>query len=536
MACAVVLPASTATAQGATWLAVSAGTYDVARTQALEGGFEYRMHPRRWGLMPTLGMVGTEAGAFWFYAGVLRPFSIGRRWRLTPGFGTAFYDEGGAGKDLGGPLQFRSSLELSLRLADGSTLGLSGYHLSNASIYEDNPGSNSVVVSWAFEVPAMPARPSGEGRAAAKDRRAHWTVRSVLAGISTGGGWAQDERLRPNGDRQQTHFTFAGGDGAGLALERRLSERFGVELGLMVMDLEGRLMFDLASPVAGGGFGDALWGMNQGEVSSVSLTAGLNYHPLLHRRTDVYLGPFVGLVRLDGVTISDLGESFRLDFGDEMVYGVRLGLDVPLRSGGQWALTAGLRWMRLAVEEPAVGTALDVDPLIASVGLAFRFPQRRQPTAMPPTPPATPPAPAAPPAPPSPPSQPPPPPRLPPPPPPAEQREVVQFEKNSARLSNIAKAKLDETALRLKQDSGLRARVLGYSDSHGPQATNDRLSGQRAEAVKDYLVERHRIDPSRILTEARGSTEPVAGNDTAEGRAQNRRAVVVLRRESPAGQ
>ena len=112
-----------------------------------------------------------------------------------------------------------------------------------------------------------------------------------------------------------------------------------------------------------------------------------------------------------------------------------------------------------------------------------------------------------------------------------EQREVVHFDSNSARVSNIAKAKLDEVALKLKQDADLRAHVLGYTDSQGSQATNHRLSAQRAEAVKAYLVERHDIDPSRITIEGRGSNDPVASNDTADGRAQNRRAVIILRIE-----
>ncbi len=107
----------------------------------------------------------------------------------------------------------------------------------------------------------------------------------------------------------------------------------------------------------------------------------------------------------------------------------------------------------------------------------------------------------------------------------------MYFDSNSARVSNIAKAKLDEVALKLKQDSELRAYVLGYTDSQGSQAQNDRLSRQRAEAVKAYLVERHEIDPNRITIEGRGSSDPVASNDTADGRAENRRAVIILRIE-----
>jgi outer membrane protein OmpA-like peptidoglycan-associated protein len=105
---------------------------------------------------------------------------------------------------------------------------------------------------------------------------------------------------------------------------------------------------------------------------------------------------------------------------------------------------------------------------------------------------------------------------------------TVQFDANSARLTNIAKAKLDEVALKMQEDSDARAMVIGYTDSTGSASANQRMSERRAQAVKDYLVQRHGIDPNRITTEGRGSADPVASNDTAAGRAQNRRAVVII--------
>lgn len=99
---------------------------------------------------------------------------------------------------------------------------------------------------------------------------------------------------------------------------------------------------------------------------------------------------------------------------------------------------------------------------------------------------------------------------------------TVNFPPGSARLSNIAKAKLDEVALKMKQDSDLRAQVIGYSDAGGSSDANQRISEQRAEAVKNYLVTRHGIDPSRITTEGRGSAESTGDPE------QDRRAVVIL--------
>ena len=141
-------------------------------------------------------------------------------------------------------------------------------------------------------------------------------------------------------------------------------------------------------------------------------------------------------------------------------------------------------------------------------------------TPPPPPPPAAEPKPAPAPAPPPPP---------PPPPKPTEHREEIQFDSDSARVSNIAKAKLDEVALRLKQNPAATALIIGGADSQGDEAYNQKLGLRRAEAAKSYLVTRHQIDPSRITTETRGENEPVSSNDTADGREANRRVVIIVR-------
>jgi hypothetical protein len=130
-------------------LALYAGSYDVAKTRSVEGGLEYRFRSRRWQLVPTVGAAATGDGAFWAYGGLRRPFRLSPAWRLTPGFAVSLYEAGSTGKDLGGLVEFRSSIELSRRFARGS-LGLTVHHLSHARIYQDNPGSNSVILSWAF--------------------------------------------------------------------------------------------------------------------------------------------------------------------------------------------------------------------------------------------------------------------------------------------------------------------------------------------------------------------------------------------------
>lgn len=72
-----------------------------------------------------------------------------------------------------------------------------------------------------------------------------------------------------------------------------------------------------------------------------------------------------------------------------------------------------------------------------------------------------------------------------------------------------------------------RFRIEGHTDNTGRLATNERLSKERAAAVKDYLVT-NGVDASRLESEGFGPSRPVADNKTAAGRAQNRRTEVVV--------
>jgi outer membrane protein OmpA-like peptidoglycan-associated protein len=75
----------------------------------------------------------------------------------------------------------------------------------------------------------------------------------------------------------------------------------------------------------------------------------------------------------------------------------------------------------------------------------------------------------------------------------------VEFDRGSARVTNIAKARLDAVALRLRDNPRATVVVTGYPDSaRGARAES--LARQRAENVKQYLIDRHGIDASRITT------------------------------------
>jgi outer membrane protein OmpA-like peptidoglycan-associated protein len=84
--------------------------------------------------------------------------------------------------------------------------------------------------------------------------------------------------------------------------------------------------------------------------------------------------------------------------------------------------------------------------------------------------------------------------------------DVIGFDKSSARVTNVGKALLDDVALRLRQEPAATAIVTGQADSSESMGSGNDLDRRRAEAVKDYLVSRHGIDPLRITVESGGVT------------------------------
>lgn len=98
----------------------------------------------------------------------------------------------------------------------------------------------------------------------------------------------------------------------------------------------------------------------------------------------------------------------------------------------------------------------------------------------------------------------------------------VNFATGTATLTAASLAKLDELADALARRETLRIEIGGHTDNTGRAALNDQLSLARANAVRDYLISRG-IAADRLTARGYGSSEPVASNATAAGRAQNRR-------------
>ena len=104
----------------------------------------------------------------------------------------------------------------------------------------------------------------------------------------------------------------------------------------------------------------------------------------------------------------------------------------------------------------------------------------------------------------------------------------VSFDTGSAAIKPTMRSVLDPFANSLRDDPNARITIIGHTDSTGSEAVNNPLSVERAQSVRDYLSSRS-VSASRIETVGRGEREPIADNNTAEGRAKNRRVEILLR-------
>ncbi len=104
----------------------------------------------------------------------------------------------------------------------------------------------------------------------------------------------------------------------------------------------------------------------------------------------------------------------------------------------------------------------------------------------------------------------------------------VTFDSGKAVVKNPKSADFVEVAELLKKHPAISVEIQGHTDASGKKAANDKLSQQRADAVKAVLVNEHGIDAGRITAKGYGSSQPIADNKTAEGKTQNRRVVAII--------
>lgn len=102
----------------------------------------------------------------------------------------------------------------------------------------------------------------------------------------------------------------------------------------------------------------------------------------------------------------------------------------------------------------------------------------------------------------------------------------IYFDVNSSRIRPESWATLNNTAQAIRATSG-NILIVGHTDSDGADDANLKLSQSRAASVKNALVKEFAIDASKLITDGKGETQPITSNNTASGKAQNRRVEFV---------
>ena len=105
--------------------------------------------------------------------------------------------------------------------------------------------------------------------------------------------------------------------------------------------------------------------------------------------------------------------------------------------------------------------------------------------------------------------------------------DEVLFEVNSAKLNNHFTYKLDSLVTVLDEHKNLNITITGHTDNTGDENFNRKLSKDRAKAVAEYIVA-HGISSNRIAHNGMGSSLPIFGNETEEGRRRNRRVEILI--------
>ncbi len=104
----------------------------------------------------------------------------------------------------------------------------------------------------------------------------------------------------------------------------------------------------------------------------------------------------------------------------------------------------------------------------------------------------------------------------------------VKFATGKANIAAGYDQDLIELASFMSEHQNTKIEVQGHTDNSGSKAINKKLSQARADAVKSYLVDKLKVDASRIVSTGYGDEAPVADNSTNEGKQQNRRVIAVI--------
>lgn len=193
-----------------------------------------------------------------------------------------------------------------------------------------------------------------------------FTVRAMGAALSPAGNSVtitQPSALG-SGEEQTTLGVSEDTFGFGLGLSYRLNRRLSIELAVLFVDLDSELRRDSAGIVD--------FDRTSGTFQTVAI--GVDWHLRRHRSVGVRLGAFVAETTLDDARFfTQTGRPEKLAFDDDHGIGIKLGFDVPFRPESRWMVTGDARYLVTILESETAGQDLDLDPLIISIGVGFRF-------------------------------------------------------------------------------------------------------------------------------------------------------------------
>jgi lipid A 3-O-deacylase len=129
-------------------LLLGAGVFDLRQHPTAAGTVEYRFGRKVFVVGLTLGLVANTDGGLLGYVGAYGDLSY-KKLYVTPQLAMGGYHQG-ASQDLGGVFQFRESLDIAWRFDNGHRLGIRAAHISNASIYEINPGEEELLLIYSI--------------------------------------------------------------------------------------------------------------------------------------------------------------------------------------------------------------------------------------------------------------------------------------------------------------------------------------------------------------------------------------------------
>lgn len=103
----------------------------------------------------------------------------------------------------------------------------------------------------------------------------------------------------------------------------------------------------------------------------------------------------------------------------------------------------------------------------------------------------------------------------------------IRFEFNSSDLRESSKPVLNKVAELFEKEEDLKIKIVGHTDNVGDRETNLKLSKERARVVKEFLYGKG-VSENRLLTEGKGSNDPITSNETEEDRTKNRRVEFII--------